>query len=720
MQCLTFFAFYLSFHEQVIQMVMKSLDGQRPAHDLRSKMTTSARTKQGMQVRFNTTSSMAIPRTVTLLALIFLQIHTFVWSSEAMPKSVEELWANVDFRQAPLKTEIVKEWKENGGTFMLVRYSLGVLGGSNKTSEPMMAAYFGFPDGAKGSPGLLHLHGGGQRAEKKRVAYWVKQGYAAISINWGGLTIEGKDTPNTDWDGLAAGFVGDQDQKHHNVVSPGPNTLHKEVHPMNSSWMLIAMAARRALTFLESRPEVDKDRLGVEGHSMGGRSTIFTAIDPRLKAAAPSVGGSGYLYEDMWGLKGSARHMREDRETYKKLVGAHAYWPHITCPTLFLGASNDFNSPTELVVKAMNGLPPSTDRRLIMAPHFNHRFSTSATMSRLLWMEAHLKKEFIFPQTSRSELILNTEDGIPLFKVWPQKSEGKMIQSINVYYGYARDPRIRFWRDGQAQKIGDHYVAKCPVFDNQEPLFVFADIIYDAGKTYHMPPGHLPSRHFSVSTAYHQALPQQLQAAKVKSTFQRERLIDDFSRGWHDWYRLSYDNAQHWLFATRKLVDPSHMGPKGAQFSVSVKTTQPHNRMAIIAEVNSWQNYTGRRRGAYTAMVNLPKAGENNVPLNPSDFKDNKGEGMKDWDEITQLIFRPSVRVMDSKGAAAEQDWKGDVPELLKLQWLGGDDTPRLHPHQQRDAVVRHGRESFEQEFQKAISDSVELEERDAKEAEQK
>ena len=45
---------------------------------------------------------------------------------------------------------------------------------------------------------------------------------------------------------------------------------------------------------------------------MGGRSTVLTAIDPRVKAAAPSVGGSGFLYQDMWGLPGSARRMKEE------------------------------------------------------------------------------------------------------------------------------------------------------------------------------------------------------------------------------------------------------------------------------------------------------------------------------------------------------------------------------------------------------------------------
>ena len=44
--------------------------------------------------------------------------------------------------------------------------------------------------------------------------------------------------------------------------------------------------AVRALDYLETRPEVDKARLGMFGHSGGGTMTLFTApLDPRIKAA---------------------------------------------------------------------------------------------------------------------------------------------------------------------------------------------------------------------------------------------------------------------------------------------------------------------------------------------------------------------------------------------------------------------------------------------------
>ena len=75
-------------------------------------------------------------------------------------------------------------------------------------------------------------------------------------------------------------------------------TLDSVESPRNSGWFLCALAARRALTFLEHQPEVDSERLGIYGHSMGGKLTVMAAVDSRVKAAAPSCGGISDRYNE--------------------------------------------------------------------------------------------------------------------------------------------------------------------------------------------------------------------------------------------------------------------------------------------------------------------------------------------------------------------------------------------------------------------------------------
>ena len=81
-------------------------------------------------------------------------------------------------------------------------------------------------------------------------------------------------------------------------LKPGDKYLDPFDSPRNNNWYLLTLGARRGLTFLEQQPEVDADRLGVYGHSMGGNLTVYVAgTDNRVKAAAPSVGGSGFRTE---------------------------------------------------------------------------------------------------------------------------------------------------------------------------------------------------------------------------------------------------------------------------------------------------------------------------------------------------------------------------------------------------------------------------------------
>lgn len=53
--------------------------------------------------------------------------------------------------------------------------------------------------------------------------------------------------------------------------------------------------AMRAIDYLETRPEVDRNRIGMTGRSGGAAMTWFTAaVDPRVKVAAPIMGISTY------------------------------------------------------------------------------------------------------------------------------------------------------------------------------------------------------------------------------------------------------------------------------------------------------------------------------------------------------------------------------------------------------------------------------------------
>ncbi len=396
--------------------------------------------------------------------------------------------------------------------------------------------------------------------------------------------IEEQDDPKTDWAGIAAGFL---DPKHHNDVTPDEDTIHDVPHPWNSSWLLYSAAARRAITFLEEQSEADGSNVGLTGHSMGGRLTVLTAIDPRVKAASPSVGGSGYLYSDITGVPGSARRMQADLELYNATVDNKNYWPLIRCPIMFLGATNDFNSPMELVLRGFRSLP-NQNGAMSFTPHMNHRFTADNYAARVRWFETHLKGTFEFPGTASAQLDLRSDDGIPRFTVSPDLSSPHELKSVAVFYGYDRDPRVRFWRSAEVTRDGDLFTAACPVIELGEPLFVFANVTYDTGIPLEMPAGYADTPLLTITSECQQAFPQQLVEAGVKASGDRERLIEDFSHGWRDWSLVGVGHSAHWDYETHKLNDPAFVGPRAPRWLWRLKRRRPTTRWR-----SSWMSTGG-------------------------------------------------------------------------------------------------------------------------------
>lgn len=653
-----------------------------------------------------------------IISTLILILLTTSLSYAKIPQNIKELWADYDQKKEAIKKEIIQEWDKGDVTLQLVRYFVGTFEGDNKVHKPIMAAYYAFPKGKKNLPGIVQLHGGGQRANKELVQYWAKIGYACISINWGEKVLEKKNTPNTDWDGLAAGFLGGKELKHHNDLLPSKYTFSKEINPKNSSWYLVTYAARRAITFLQEEDIVNSDKIGVTGHSMGGKLTVMTAVDPRVKASVPSVGGTGYLYEDLWGLPGSARSYNRDAnlDLYQRTISDQASWPEIPGKLLFLGSTNDFNSPTEWIIKGMDLHMGRS--QLAMAPHLNHRFTDNTFMARPFWMEAHLKGAFEFPMESSSELILKTENGVPQFKVQPDRSTQLPVRRVEVYYSQCRDPRVRFWADGVARKDGDNWVAELPILDINEPLFAFANVVYEIEKGFPVPMGSLITDELSICSEYKMAFPDEYSANGVQATAKVSRLIDDFSRGWHDWYRLSADNSQHWFFSTRKPNAARWMGPVGAELKLKLKTEGANNKIGVIVTNNQWRNsYTGKKYDSYFAIVDLPIKGEQEILINLKDLKNDQGKVLEDWFDLTEISFTPADKVKSlvrSKTLGKQAQWNGSSPEFLRLEWVGGTYGPYEKPYL-RSGQKSGGNAQFEDEFWKEVDRSVEREEMDAK-----
>ena len=587
------------------------------------------------------------------------------------PQTYGELWDSYNPRREALDVEVLHEWEEDGVIMQVLRYRIGVF----KGQKAMMAAIYGYPKDGKDLPGLVQVHGGGQYADYRAVLTNGKRGYATISLSWAGrinapdyhvnpdgvkLFWEG-DTANpdykvtTDW--------GPLDGYHAPCRNPGNNfggtspetwTLDSIESPRNNPWFLCAVGARRAITFLEEQEVVDRNKIGVYGHSMGGKITVLTAADPRIRAAAPSCGGISNNVDD---------------PLYQNTIADNTYLAEISCPIIFLSPSNDFHGHFGDLPKAVD-LVQSKEWRIASSAHHSHQDAGEFEVTGLLWFDQHLKGTFSYPETPETELVLETGTGTPSLIIRPDPSVPFM--ELEVYYTQQgenfrevsdRDNRKnRFWHYAKAVKDGDSWKADLPLGRTDRPLWAYANVRYGldeavtcAGYYYRV----YTTETFNISSLVKKAFVEQLQAAGAAATLEPSLLIEDFQGDWQkDWFFYKPDK---WELKTHKLYNELWEAPENARLAFEIRSAEANLMVVGIdgfaREIeldggNNWQQFV----------------------LSPGDFMNNEGEALPGWSDIKEFTFsaKESFRITadgEPEVTVLGGDWKGERPEFKNLRW---------------------------------------------------
>lgn len=550
------------------------------------------------------------------------------------PETVAAMWAGYDPTREPLEIEIAKEWEEDGVVLRAVRYCIGTF----KGKKSWMGAYYGFPKGGRDLPGLVQVHGGGGAASKDECLDNARRGYATLSLNWraddryitkGHLPASAQ----TDWGAVdgsqsreARGIEPDNDKKYDPVPSG-----------RNEGYFLRTLAARRALTFLERQPEVDGNRLGIYGHSMGGVITIETAaIDPRVKVAVPSC----------------APPIDRDDSLVARTGNAAGYVGLLTCPVLFLSPANDFHGQIRDIEWILDHLP-SREWRLARSEHLNHKHNNSSLAAMYLWLDAHLKNSFVYPESPKIAMDLKTKDGRPLVTITPDAS--RTVEFVDVFY--SRDAKFsvypdmerRVWKFAKALQADGGYVAHLDLFGLEEPLWVYANVHYkldQAPDSYRFPK---PADTLTVSSRLIVKTGGELQAAGAKATLKPTNIIESFGDDWEkEWI---FPRGGTWPMESWKLNDQQVPMPANGKLVLELASEKP-NRLKV-------------RVGAYSGDFALQGG---NVPevieVYPLGDAQNKTEGTaadKKGSSRLNLVLGPSGG-----------KWNGAPPEFRSIHWEKG------------------------------------------------
>ena len=568
--------------------------------------------------------------------LAFLTAHAIAADSvvpyateQAVPRDVSSLWKDADFRRDPLETRVLKEWKEDGAVCRLVTFAVGTF----KGAPARIAAFYTFPEGATRAPAFVWAHGGGQRADRSRGAYFAKQGYATVDINWGGRELEPGAAENTDWGNVDPSqgpqFYPKAFRQVKQDFLPDPHTIDTVTSPRNGNWYLLAYAGRRAITFLESQPEVDPEKIGFTGFSMGGNITSFVAIDPRLKAVAPMVGGTGYVSSPFPGIPNPAKAAAYPghADLFAATMESQSYYPHVKAPVLMLTATNDFHGTVDRAFQCMR-LLPHNDWRVSLKLHYNHHLGPEQWLLLNLWFDKYLKGFPVeIPRTAAVKMSPADDNHSARFEVTPDSPD--RLRGLRIFYSHDPNPQTRFWKEAAASRRGTIWTANLPLHDGL-PLFAFADCTYPLEGERQSFEGRSDCFTLASEEAVHH--PKQWQLENLATIAAGTDFTPDFTQGW--------GASPGGGLSTYKFRDPEMRipGPEKALKLVIAPSEKP---LGIRLRISKNQFITGvsAPEENYTANA-MAKPGQTEIIFNLSDFQETKEGGTRvlgDWNRIAIL-----------------------------------------------------------------------------------
>jgi len=556
-----------------------------------------------------------------------------------VPQTLTEMWKDYDAnydKNNPLEAKIHKTWETNDGIVVnWVQLTVGTFQGK----KSIVCGYWAYPKGAQNLPAIMNTNGGPQTGGEGSALHYARLGYACFNPNHNmneKMSGEAAGLPNTDWGALDA------------ASSPGPvwgfnfsdKTIDAVVSPRNHWLFPREISGRRIITFMMQQPQVNPKKIGITGFSTGGSLTACESIDPRLAAVVPQCGGCGGKMDVHEIITGQAQGLgKETEEKYGKMMrefdeGGH--WKYIKAPVLLRGASNDFHCPDWNSVQAIKQV--SGDKRYVLGANFNHSAPPEVQVADYLWFQDKLKGEFKFPETPKSELLLKQNDGVPVFKITLPNTALK-LKRVDMFYTDGRNCLTRFWITGTPVKNADGtWQIKCPLSFKDEPLFAFANAIYEIDPI--KAPNHAYNglSEMAVSSDYAWAWPKDLLAANVKPQAVSNRLIDDFANGGRDWTRSGLDNSYWWSISTRKINSPLFIGPKGGELVFEFNSPEAGAKIGVTVNRSFMEaNWVEDR---FYGFFDLPKQGWNTVRVKVSDLHNPYGWQLDDWHKLNTLTIR--------------------------------------------------------------------------------
>jgi dienelactone hydrolase len=354
----------------------------------------------------------------------FTAIVFFAFSVAAGPLAVEDALFDVKaLSSTPLRAKTLRRVDRHGVITEEVQFHSETDAGK----DVEIFAYFSYPRGAKHLPAFIWNPGGLGQASTSYTEPQARRGYAVLCI----------DFPQP-------GYRSTGNYPINQGLDVGPDPKHA---PMAHG----VVALLKAVSFLESRPEVDKNRIGMAGASWGGFfTTLMVGIDSRLKVGSCLYGTGNLQLGNAWwdGVSRNGREPRtnEGRVRWQKTLDPAWRLPTKTTPIAWVTGTNDAFYSMPALMKTYEMV--RGDKHLCLVPNWDHALPPDYTNRQLYsWLDVYLQGA---PAPAKVSAVTVRNDGGRLIAHWTSDRH-PVAADLIASYGEAGNWRGRYWHTLQAK-----------------------------------------------------------------------------------------------------------------------------------------------------------------------------------------------------------------------------------------------------------------------------
>src|SRR5262245_34249657 len=312
-------------------------------------------------------------------------------------------------------------------------------------------AFLSYPAGARHVPAFIWNPGGLGQASPAFTEPGARRGYAVLSI----------DFPQTGY--RSTGNY------------PINSGLELGDDPRKAPIYHGAVALLKAVSYLETRAEVDKHRIGMAGSSWGGFfTTLMIGIDPRLKAGSSLYGTGNLQLGNAW-WDGQSQNGRtpptpEQRERWRTTLDPAWRLPTKKTPIAWITGTNDGFYLLSSIMKSYD--MAAGPRHLTLIPNWDHALPQKMQEEHFYaWLDVHLKGAP--PLQELSPVTVRNESG-QLVARWNFTGEGATADLI-ASFGDAGNWRGRYWHTIKAVIDGRDCRAEVPT--GSLPCYVSGSVV---------------------------------------------------------------------------------------------------------------------------------------------------------------------------------------------------------------------------------------------------